>query len=287
MLYEEKLNECHRIEGSHLPLNIFTVQGNSSMHWHDFLEILYCEKGKYGITVSDESFSCETGDLVLINAKEPHATIVQEEDSEMTVLHIPVSLLYSYLNNDSYLWFYTAFLSGTIKLTRKHYSRESEITALLHKLFNEFKDQEHAFELECVAYVLLILSQLIRNKHISLNDNMKLKTSELELIGPALEHIKANYTQDITLQEISDLTFLSKSTVCKLFKSSTGMPFKEYLNEYRISEAKRLLVTTSEPITNIANAVGYANVTYFNRVFRNIHKISPSSFRNKYKDNLV
>lgn len=285
MLHEEKFNECYSVAESALPLTTFVFSNDSQPHWHDYMEFLYCRRGKYYVGVGDDKVICEQDELVLINAKEPHATLALEADAQLQVLHIPVSMLYSYLNNDAYFGHYMAFLSGKVKFVRKYVCRQGEISTFFNRLLEEYEEKRSTYELQSVAYVLLILSDLIRNGCICFADMDAYKKEELEKLQPALEYLKENYMRETTLQEIADTIFLSKSAVCKLFRKVLGMSFKEYVNQLRLTEAKKLLVTTSYPITVIATEVGYSNVTYFNRVFRENYKHTPSEFRREYKKN--
>lgn len=84
---------------------------------------------------------------------------------------------------------------------------------------------------------------------------------------------------------------LSAEYLCKHFgwnatkftaivKEGSGLHFKQALNVMRIHAACTLLTETSEPISSISDRVGFSNVTHFNRVFKELHGMSPSEFRN-------
>ena len=67
----------------------------------------------------------------------------------------------------------------------------------------------------------------------------------------------------------------------KYFKKVMGTSFIDYLNEYRLSMASRLLLTTSDNILEIAAECGYDNLSYFNRLFKKKFGVTPSAYRNK------
>jgi two-component system response regulator YesN len=72
---------------------------------------------------------------------------------------------------------------------------------------------------------------------------------------------------------------VSKSYLSRIFKADTGIPLWDFLNRYRIQKAKELLLLTDKSITAIAADVGYEDVGYFGRVFRDITGVSPRAFR--------
>ena len=76
------------------------------------------------------------------------------------------------------------------------------------------------------------------------------------------------FKEDITLQTLSDLTYLNKYYLVHAFKNYKGVSPINYLIEKRISEAKHLLGTTNFPIAKIASVVGFSSQSYFSQVFR-------------------
>jgi AraC-like DNA-binding protein len=99
------------------------------------------------------------------------------------------------------------------------------------------------------------------------------------LVKQASAFIQQNYTRSFSLEELSETIGVSKSYLSRIFKSDTGISLWDYLNRYRIQKAKELLLLTDESITAIAANVGYEDVGYFGRVFREITGVSPRAFR--------
>ena len=99
------------------------------------------------------------------------------------------------------------------------------------------------------------------------------------LVKQASAYIQQNYTRSFSLVELSNTIGVSKGYLSRIFKMDTGISLWDYLNRYRIQKAKELLLLTDESITAIAANVGYEDISYFSRVFREIVGCSPRAFR--------
>ena len=92
-------------------------------------------------------------------------------------------------------------------------------------------------------------------------------------------YIAANYAADLSLQSISQALNYSEAYFCKLFKQCFGVNFSAYLNDYRIARAKELLTTTDIGVKDVSEACGYADSSYFARVFKRQTGQTPSDYR--------
>jgi AraC-like DNA-binding protein len=95
----------------------------------------------------------------------------------------------------------------------------------------------------------------------------------------AIAHIAKHYARHICESEIAQLCEMSPSRFCREFKSAFGVTFLEYLCDHRISQAKRLLMNPGICVGDVAAAVGFADPSYFARVFRKETGTPPSEYR--------
>ena len=95
----------------------------------------------------------------------------------------------------------------------------------------------------------------------------------------AIAFLVKNYPSPITLQDAAEEVHLNPSYFSSLFRRTTGLPFRSYLNKVRIEEAKRLLSSTDYPLLDIAIAVGFEDPSYFTKVFKKYTGVPPSQFR--------
>ncbi|HSY61263.1 MAG TPA: AraC family transcriptional regulator, partial [Cytophaga sp.] len=89
-------------------------------------------------------------------------------------------------------------------------------------------------------------------------------------------YISANYMNDMDMEGMEKELGIAKHKIALLIKDNTTLIFKQYLNQIKVAEAKRLLLETSLPIGEIADQVGFGHLSNFNRVFKQYTGESPS-----------
>ncbi|THF77600.1 response regulator transcription factor [Cohnella fermenti] len=100
-----------------------------------------------------------------------------------------------------------------------------------------------------------------------------------EEITQALSYIHAHYADRMTLEDLCAHVNLSRSHLSKLFKEQQGVAAMEYVEAYRLKQARMLLRTTRQPIADIAERVGIGDVFYFSKVYKKHYGINPSKDR--------
>lgn len=95
----------------------------------------------------------------------------------------------------------------------------------------------------------------------------------------AMIFMREHFTEDITLADVAGAAALSKFHFSRLFHQETGLPLHEYLHELRVSRAKALLGNPHLRITEVAYAIGFNDLSHFDRVFSRIVGQSPSEYR--------
>ena len=95
----------------------------------------------------------------------------------------------------------------------------------------------------------------------------------------ALTYIAKHSLRRIPESEIARVCEMSPSRFCREFKAAFGVTFVEYLSQYRVAAAKRLLANPRISVTDVAAAAGFSDPSYFTRVFRKQEGVSPSEYR--------
>ena len=101
------------------------------------------------------------------------------------------------------------------------------------------------------------------------------------VILSALVYIDGHYQEEITVDILSTRVRKSRNYFSTLFKQEMGMPFTEYLNRYRVEQAKKLLEVSVDLSGEIAGKVGFRDEKYFSAVFKKIEGCTPTEYRRK------
>ncbi len=94
-------------------------------------------------------------------------------------------------------------------------------------------------------------------------------------------YVDQHYQQKISLVQVAALCNLGKAAFCRYFKKATGHTFIEFLNQYRISQAKRLLLLDKN-VSETCYDCGFESISYFNRTFKKVTGENPTSFKKRH-----
>jgi len=120
-----------------------------------------------------------------------------------------------------------------------------------------------------------VFQKLSRN--IFHTSNLGIKT----LINQIKQYIDQNFTDNITLNTISEKFFINASYASRMFKQELGENFIDYLTNKRMEEAMRLLISTEMPVYEISESIGYGNSKYFSQLFKKYTGMSPREYRDR------
>ncbi|MEB3210249.1 MAG: DNA-binding response regulator [Leptolyngbyaceae bacterium] len=91
--------------------------------------------------------------------------------------------------------------------------------------------------------------------------------------------IETHYQQSINLRDVAQVAGYSPAYLTNLVQAQTGRTVKQWIIERRMEQARMMLLNTAKPVKQVAEAVGYADVGYFVRQFRQVHGMPPQSWR--------
>ena len=122
--------------------------------------------------------------------------------------------------------------------------------------------------------------QLLNAADIRYNFSLK----DQERLRKVYIFVEENFSKDIEIQDVADICNLTVPAFCNYFKKNLNQTFTDFVNEYRINQACKMLLAGQE-IVDICFRSGFNNISYFGRVFRQIKSSSPSEFRRKFGRN--
>lgn len=100
-------------------------------------------------------------------------------------------------------------------------------------------------------------------------------SEDSDVIGTVKRYILEHYRENIDRNDVAAIAHITPNYLSKRFRVEMGMNLREYINQLRIEDAKRLLLSTNATISEVASEVGYDNISYFSTVFRKLCGISP------------
>lgn len=253
------------------------------LHWHDEMEIIYVKKGTGVITVDFKRYEVAAGTIALILPGQLHS--IEQYESECmeyeNIIFHP-NILLSKQADACNSNFFVPLLAGKISVPLLYTPGSpcyQEIAACIDANDAISDTTPKAYQL-FIKSQLFMLFYLLWNK-CCLAEPPKKDYKSLEKMKMILKYIENHYMDKITIQDIAAETGLSQSHFMKYFKNTMGTSFIEYLNEYRLTMAGRLLVSSESSILDIASEVGFENLSYFNRAFKKRFGQTPSAYRKK------
>lgn len=151
----------------------------------------------------------------------------------------------------------------------------NQMSALFQAIHQEAKRGEPE-PLILENYMKILLMKTLRDGRRSMSDE--------SFVNYVLQYLHANYTQHITLEQLSEMVYVSTSYLSRQFKKRIGMTVISYLNALRIETAKGLLAFSDINVNEIAYQVGFDSPKYFYRKFRAMVGESPASFRKQFRE---
>ncbi len=127
--------------------------------------------------------------------------------------------------------------------------------------------------------LLYDLSNTRNQQTLSLSQQKEGDFYNSKKIKAVYEFIQTHYQRKIKLEEIAEAMNMTSISFSRLMKKRTGKTFVEFLNDYRIGCATRMLIESNENIAEIAYLCGFSNLANFNRIFKKQKNYTPSQFK--------
>lgn len=206
--------------------------------------------------------------------------------TENTAFYIPAGLPHAYhALTDSWYISWICF------------SGYESVSMLEKRGINEFRvltngNLENMHSIMEKAYYILKTDKLLGNARASVqlyslmiefcgySENMfALKDDDSSSFAEALMYIEQNFAKSISLGELAGIVGVSEQHLCRLFKKRFNMRPMEYITKVRLRNAKELLSYADMTISQIAQATGFKEMSYFSGVFKKYEHISPTEYR--------
>ena len=249
-------------------------------HFHPEYELVYIEGANGPRRVGAHVSTYKENDLVLIGSNIPHLNFDYgvTSDYRKVVVHLKKEFIENHFSG-------VPELASIRQLFEKSSYGLAFHGAIKEQVGKALFELEHRTPFEQHLSLLTILYTLSNSNALELLHeqpyNKKYSTKEQHRLNSLYAFIDQNYHRKIPLQEVADISNMTKEAFCRYFKRATEYSFIEFLNRYRVSQSKRyLMVGTS--VSEACYRSGFESLSYYNRVFKRITNENPSDFSKKY-----
>ena len=279
----------------HLPGESFFVKSDVrkylSWGWHYHPEIEICltkqSTGQRFVGNSIEPFS--DGDLVLLGENLPHAfvndPIFKEGRSELHVITYVVQFRKDCLGN---LFFELPELNDVkvlLELAKKgiQFTGKSrdELAAMTEKLL-DLKGFSKLLHLLEILKLMASTGEKRTLNRFAIDRSLSYKNKDTTRISAVYDYVIRNFQKPISLSSMADVANLTENAFSKYFKKRTSKNFSTFLNEIRVEESCKMLISDKYTISQISEACGFTNLSNFNRQFKKITGTTPRAYRKEH-----
>ena len=256
-----------------------------SWHWHEEFEFGYVTEGRVLMECGNTKITLNKGDIYFINANTLHA-LFRSATNQKCVFHSIVthSSIIGGKENSVYYQKYLLPITENQSLRELVFTpRDKNYPSLLshlEKIWNAANEQASDYELAVRNELSEVFCMLV---HLSENDMPVYSAASIvqeTRLRDILGFIHTHYAEKITLDDIANAAFISKSEVLRCFKNIIGQSPISYLKNYRLRNAAYMIENTSYSITTICELCGFDDHSYFSKSFKEVYGCTPREYKN-------
>lgn len=247
-------------------------------HYHPEIELVYVENGSGKIHVGQHLSYFKNGTLVLIGSNLPHLGFVERMTSNE--VEIVAQFKIDFLGHNFFDSVEMANIKKMLELSASGLKFKKHVQKLIGERLKEI--------LEMSSFNKLIYFLKLLNKLSKVTDYEILNVGEVAMVSNPqdndrlniiFKYVRHNFNLEIRLDEISSLVSMTPQGFCRYFKKTTSKTFMQYVNEYKVVHATKLMAETNLSLTEIADESGFNNKSHFINQFKRITKQTPSEYR--------
>jgi len=249
-------------------------------HYHPEFELVYVEATNGIRHVGRHISSFMGSDLVLIGSNVPHLNF--DYGLKTAYKQIVVQLQQTFFGDafaqaPEWTAIQQLFDKAYMGLS---FSGETKIKVV--EQLKQMKQLDAFKQLLCLLEILQLLALSTEVMELNSQDtSIKLFLNDKIRMGSVYQYIHTHYNQTPDVNKVAASVHLSTPAFCRYFKKQTNLTFTDFVNQYRVTQAKTLLLQDIS-VSEACYEVGFESLSYFNKLFRKITGENPSAFRKKY-----
>lgn len=269
---------------------------NVPIHWHNEIEFCLPRKGTAVCQIYQESYTIPAGSAILIGSNVPHSchSLTGESVLYSSIIAAP-EFISGEIGGDVERKCMRPFLEGSAGPCIRIDGGEADGTEsngigaefrrllqMLDEIDRLYTEKPLCHELRIKGLLCEILAALLpeayRNPANKRLQSVSASSAELERLQLTLDYLHQHYDSVVSLQELADLTHLSREACCRNFRRMTGKSITEYLQEYRVTQSLPLIRSGRYSISQVAELCGFSNASRFAAAFRKRMGINPGHY---------
>ena len=279
---------------------------NVPIHWHNEIEFCLPRKGTAVCQIYQESYTIPAGSAILIGSNVPHSchSLTGESVLYSSIIAAP-EFISGEIGGDVERKCMRPFLEGSAGPCIRIDGGEADGTEsngigadgtesngigaesrrllqMLDEIDRLYTEKPLCHELRIKGLLCEILAALLpeayRNPANKRLQSVPASSAELERLQLTLDYLHQHYDSVVSLQELADLTHLSREACCRSFRRMTGTSITEYLQEYRVTQSLPLIRSGRYSISQVAELCGFSNASRFAAAFRKRMGINPGHY---------
>lgn len=269
---------------------------NVPIHWHNEIEFCLPRKGTAVCQIYQESYTIPAGSAILIGSNVPHSchSLTGESVLYSSIIAAP-EFISGEIGGDVERKCMRPFLEGSAgpciridgtgadRIEADRTGAESRrLLQMLDEIDRLYTEKPLCHELRIKGLLCEILAALLpeayRNPENKRLQSVPASSAELERLQLTLDYLHQHYDSVVSLQELADLTHLSREACCRSFRRMTGKSITEYLQEYRVTQSLPLIRSGRYSISQVAELCGFSNASRFAAAFRKRMGINPGHY---------
>lgn len=255
---------------------------DGNWHYHKEYELIYIMSGEGIRIVGDNLSNFLPPQLALVGCWLPHLwKNVESEKGEVDIIIIKFDNAFNAQNIFEVPEF--SQIRELLKRSKRGLLFGRDTIDKVHNLLLSLSDSEEADRMISLIQVLNILSHTEDYKLLTLSDfSLPASVEGGNRLSRIINYISDNYYQQISIEDIAEDAAMTPSSLCRFFKNRTNKTVFQFINEFRIGKACQMLISGNQTITEICYNSGFNSLTTFNRVFKELKKVTPRKFKNQY-----
>jgi AraC-like DNA-binding protein len=259
----------------------------SAPHWHGCMEFVCIEKGALSVLIDGESHEARKDDIVILSPGLIHGFYDPSGDTLIRIFLFGYEIL-----NETPSDIHNRILQDTVFNKKILSTGDGELYRRSRKLFEEILDEyrreETGFKMAIRAKLMEMEVQYFRSITISHSGTSldKQKPKNVQRLERVFEYIHHNFdAPELSVQQVAEVAGVSANYFVRFFQRQSGQYFHAYLVRLRLSHAKKELLDSDRPVTDIAYDCGFNSIQTFNRLFKIHTGLTPLAFRNNKRQN--